>query len=253
MAAWRNRHRRKLIRASANFIRTYFSLHGRQAPRQAPVESLGHLPASPDRGSRDWLTSALHRFRSAPGSRARAGACACRRACTMAADDCRGDGRGAAHGGGQATAKSLCGARHAASRFAALVWKDAERRRRLCPMPRGAAGRSEVSASRTWAKANPSLAAMPDLLAAIKREAEHARRDPSLLASFEALRLNLGTSDVEVSALLAASTWMGIEGEAGRAGACTLGDRPWHECSAIGRRCILAGNWPVGSSGGVPV
>ena len=76
---------------------------------------------------------------------------------------------------------------------------------------------------RTWAKANPSLAAMPDLLAAIKREAEHARRDPSLLASFEALRLNLGTSDVEVSALLAASTWMGIEGEAGRAGACTWG------------------------------
>ena len=106
---------------------------------------------------------------------------------------------------------------------------------------------------RTWAKANPSLAAMPDLLAAIAREAGHARRDPSLLASFEALRLNLGTSDVEVSALLAASTWMGIEGEAARAGACCWGDRPWHECSAIGRRCILAGNWPVGSPGGVPV
>ena len=76
---------------------------------------------------------------------------------------------------------------------------------------------------RTWMKANPSLAAMPDLLAAIKREAQHARRDPSLLASFESLRLNLGTSDVQVSSLLAASTWMGIEGEAARAGACCWG------------------------------
>ena len=70
----------------------------------------------------------------------------------------------------------------------------------------------------TWMKANPSLAAMPDLESprSSSRGGQHARRDPSLLASFEALRLNLGTSDV----LKCLPSWlrprgMGIEGEAG--------------------------------------
>ena len=55
---------------------------------------------------------------------------------------------------------------------------------------------------RTWAKANPSLAAMPDLLAAIQAEAVQAKRDPALLAAFDALRLNLGTEDVTISVLI---------------------------------------------------
>ena len=76
---------------------------------------------------------------------------------------------------------------------------------------------------RTWAKANPSLAHMPDLEAAIRKEADEARRDPSLLATFEALRLNLGTADTEVSVLLAAGLWSEIEGEAQRAGPCVWG------------------------------
>ena len=67
---------------------------------------------------------------------------------------------------------------------------------------------------RTWAKANPSLAAMPDLLAAIRNEAKQAMRDPSLLAAFEALRLNLGTSDVMVAGLLDCETWVRLEGDA---------------------------------------
>ena len=46
-----------------------------------------------------------------------------------------------------------------------------------------------------WVKANPSLLAMPDLRQAIQAEAEQARHDPALLASFRALRLNLGTSE----------------------------------------------------------
>ena len=50
---------------------------------------------------------------------------------------------------------------------------------------------------RTWAKANPSLPAMPDLEDRIRKEAEEARHDPALLASFLALRLNGGVSDVD--------------------------------------------------------
>ena len=71
---------------------------------------------------------------------------------------------------------------------------------------------------RTWAKANPSLEHMPDLEAAIRKEAGEAARDPAQHATFEALRLNLGTADTEVAVLLGAGLWSGIEGEAERAG-----------------------------------
>ena len=71
---------------------------------------------------------------------------------------------------------------------------------------------------RTWAKANPSLDHMPDLLAAISKEAVAAKRDPAMLASFDALRLNLGTEDAEVSVLLDVRTWRAAEGEADRTG-----------------------------------
>ena len=64
---------------------------------------------------------------------------------------------------------------------------------------------------RTWQKANPSLRYMPALLAEIQEEAQDAKRDPSLLASFEALRLNLGTHDTEQNTLLDAGTWEAIE------------------------------------------
>ena len=67
---------------------------------------------------------------------------------------------------------------------------------------------------RTWNKANPSLKHMPDLLAAIQREAVKAKQDPAMLASFEALRLNLGTADTVRQVLLSAETWARIEGNA---------------------------------------
>ncbi len=76
---------------------------------------------------------------------------------------------------------------------------------------------------RTWQKANPSLRYLPDLEAAIRAEAAQAKRDPSLLAAFEALRLNLGTSDTEVAVLLDARLWAEIEGEADHRGACVWG------------------------------
>ena len=97
---------------------------------------------------------------------------------------------------------------------------------------------------RTWAKANPSLAHMPDLLAAIRNESIQARADPSLLASFEALRLNLGTDDIAVSTLLSAGLWQAIEGDAERAGPCV-----WASTLARVRRNLpspRSGRRPVG-------
>ena len=70
----------------------------------------------------------------------------------------------------------------------------------------------------TWVKANPSLSIMPDLLKRIRREAEDAKRDPSMLAAFKALRLNQGTDDVVRSTLIAASTWKRIVGLKERVG-----------------------------------
>ena len=63
----------------------------------------------------------------------------------------------------------------------------------------------------TWIKANPSLPFMPELEKRIRKEAAEAKVDPNLLAGFDALRLNLGTSDVLESHLLEAATWIRIE------------------------------------------
>ena len=76
---------------------------------------------------------------------------------------------------------------------------------------------------RTWAKANPSLPAMPDLERSIRKEAAEARKDGSLLASFKSLRLNLGVDDVVVDTLLDAEAWKSHEGEAERSGSYALG------------------------------
>ena len=66
---------------------------------------------------------------------------------------------------------------------------------------------------RTWQKANPSMTFLPDLVHALESEVVLAKVDSSLMASFEALRLNLGTSDTEVSVLLDAQVWEQIEGD----------------------------------------
>ncbi|MCY3701505.1 MAG: terminase large subunit, partial [Rhodospirillales bacterium] len=94
--------------------------------------------------------------------------------------------------------------------------------------------------ARTWKKANPSLPAMPDLLAAIRTEAVEAKRDPSLLAAFESLRLNLGTEDAEVSVLLSAELWAEIEGEAPRAGRPVFGI----DLGTTAAQSAVASYWP---------
>ena len=76
---------------------------------------------------------------------------------------------------------------------------------------------------RTWLKANPSLPVMPALEKRIRKEAEDARRDASMLAQFRALRLNMGVSDTTQSTLLDAGTWKRITGDAERSGRCVWG------------------------------
>ena len=76
---------------------------------------------------------------------------------------------------------------------------------------------------RTWLQANPSLPVMPALEKRIRKEAADAKRDPSLLASFRALRLNMGTDDTEQSTLLDAGTWRRITGDGERSGRCVWG------------------------------
>ena len=71
---------------------------------------------------------------------------------------------------------------------------------------------------RTWKRANPSLDIMPDLESRIRLEAKVARRDPVALASFEALRLNKGTSDVVEQHLLTPGLWAKAEGNAAAVG-----------------------------------
>ena len=109
------------------------------------------------------------------------------------------------------------------SRFVALGTRPADAEHWFAKMLAGGADYAQSHAARaddppfrkrTWAKANPSLAHMPDLESAIRTEARQARQDPALLASFEALRLNLGTEDAAVSTLLDAGLWRAIEGVA---------------------------------------
>ena len=93
---------------------------------------------------------------------------------------------------------------------------------------------------RTWLKANPSLNHMPDLERAIRREAKAARSDPALLPSFEALRLNLGTSDTLQDVLVSAASWLLQEANIPRAG-----DAVWGlDLGTNAAQCAVASFWP---------
>ena len=76
---------------------------------------------------------------------------------------------------------------------------------------------------RTWRRANPSLDAFPWLEERLREEAGEAKLDPVALASFEALRLNLGTSDTVEAHLLQPGTWAQAEGKAASVGQWILG------------------------------
>ena len=78
----------------------------------------------------------------------------------------------------------------------------------------------------TWRKANPSLVHMPDLAKVIRSEAADAKRDPTALQSFRALRLNQGVADTVSSVVIDAATWkvaMGLEASGKRSTEYVLG------------------------------
>ena len=137
-----------------------------------------------------------------------------------------------------------------ASRFIALGTRPADPGHWFAKMLEGGAGYAQCHAAgpedppfqrRTWRKANPSLDHMPDLEAAIRREAAEARRDPSMLAAFRALRLNLGTADTERAALLDAGVWASIEGDAPPAGFVVWGV----DLGSSAAQSAVAGYWPA--------
>ena len=94
---------------------------------------------------------------------------------------------------------------------------------------------------RTWAKANPSLSILPSLEAEIRDEAAAARSDPSMLAAFQALRLNMGMSDVMQSHVcLDVGTWTQDRRGGAPGGAVCVGRRPGNVCGHVGCCRILA-------------
>ena len=118
------------------------------------------------------------------------------------------------------------------SRFVALGTRPQDSAHWFAKMLAGGADYAQCHAARsgdppfqrrTWRRANPSLDHLPDLAEAIRLEAAAARRDPVLLASFEALRLNMGTSDTAVAVLLDAGLWASIEGAAEMVGPAVWG------------------------------
>lgn len=77
---------------------------------------------------------------------------------------------------------------------------------------------------RSLRRANPSYDHLPSLREQLAEEIPDARRDPDALASWRALRLNQGTSDVSRAVLVDAATWAGLSDPVGEpAGGYVLG------------------------------
>ena len=118
------------------------------------------------------------------------------------------------------------------SRFVALGTRSADPEHWFAKMLNGGADFAQCHAARdgdpkfqrrTWAKANPSMRHFPDLEIAIRTESKQAKADPALLAAFDALRLNLGTLDIEAPLLIDAGLWSACEGDADASGPCAWG------------------------------
>lgn len=96
----------------------------------------------------------------------------------------------------------------------------------------------------TWFKACPQLKRLPHLLKAFREEAKAALRDPSLLAQFKALRLNMGVSDVVVLYLVTPDEWLAVEDEvttsANKTGPCIWGI----DLGATAAMSAVAAYWP---------
>ena len=135
------------------------------------------------------------------------------------------------------------------SRFVALGTRPADPEHWFSKMLAGGCDYAQTHAAgpddpkfqrRTWAKANPSLRHFPDLEIAIQAEAKQAKKDPALLAAFDALRLNLGTDDAEVAVLVDAGLWSSCEGEADAIGPVTWGI----DLGGSAAQSAIAAYWP---------
>jgi phage terminase large subunit-like protein len=96
----------------------------------------------------------------------------------------------------------------------------------------------------TWAKANPSLRHIPGLIKLYESEARQAALDAAAMASFKALRLNMGVSDTVEKILIGVDAWQSIECDIlpARTGAPILGVDLGASASASG----FAAYWPSG-------
>lgn len=107
-----------------------------------------------------------------------------------------------------------------------------------------AAGKDDPLFNRkTWEKANPSIrnGGMPSLLKQYQDEAKRAKRNPGMLASFKALRLNLGTSAVNQNHVISAEEWEQAHADVERAGGYVLG----LDLSDGSAMCGASGYWPA--------
>ena len=134
-------------------------------------------------------------------------------------------------------------------KFIALGTRPADETHWFAQMLSGGADYCQIHAAdndapkfqrKTWLKANPSLPKMPDLEKRIRNESVKAKFSPELLASFEALRLNLGTSDVTRQMLLDVETWKAIEGDAPMGGRCWWGV----DLGTSAAQSAVAAYWP---------
>ena len=117
-------------------------------------------------------------------------------------------------------------------KFVAIGTKPAQDEHWFARMLTGGADHAQCHAAdaednpfvrKTWRKANPSLARMPDLLDAIRVEAAEAKTDPAALAMFKSLRLNLGTWDTTRAFLIDHDAWARAEGDMPRTGELVMG------------------------------
>ena len=140
--------------------------------------------------------------------------------------------------------------KHKGSRMIALGTAPRDKTHFFGQMMRGVGcGYSQVHAARTtdppfqrrtWKRACPSLDHLPSLEAQVRIEALAAKRNPDDLAGFQALRLNLGGSEILESNLLDADVWERIEGDAEREGAPIWGV----DLGGSSASSAVAGYWP---------
>ena len=94
---------------------------------------------------------------------------------------------------------------------------------------------------KTWLNANPSMKLMPHMERKIKKLADDAKRDPSMLASFKSLYLNMGTSDVVQTTLLDADVYEQAEGYKPKEGSCVWGV----DLGTSSAQSAIAAYWPA--------